>query len=329
MRLVFDDIASPSVPNTTPHLPIPLPLPRVSKTPSPVAHCTRSHLAPPGHSSLVELVQYHILTAKATWPQDTLASQFAGLCQAMALSEPETTEFACLYVRLSTLNEGHSHAVLDQESGQLLEHHQLRRDPCYKEVWDRSYSNELGHLCQGIGMGNRASSKQVAGTNTFHLIPYSDIPHHKHKEIIYTKMVCEILEGKDDKNCTRITVGGNLIFYPGNMGTSPALLELIKLMLNSVISCKGAQFLTTDIKNFYLDMPMVDPEYVHIKITGIPKEFILKYGHAGKEDHNKWIYFEIQCDSYGLPQDGILANDLLCGCLEKEGYYKAATTPGL
>ncbi len=61
-----------------------------------------------------------------------------------------------------------------------------------------------------------------------------------HKEIIYRKVVCEIWEGKDDKNFTRITVGGNLIFYPGNVGTNTASLELIKLMLNSVISRKGA-----------------------------------------------------------------------------------------
>jgi hypothetical protein len=82
---------------------------------------------------------------------------------------------------------------------------------------------------------------------TLHLIWYSDIPQHKCKEIIYTKVVCEIQEGKDDKNHTRITVGENSIFYPGNAATNTALLELIKLMLNSVISCKGAQFLTIDI----------------------------------------------------------------------------------
>ena len=30
-----------------------------------------------------------------------------------------------------------------------------------------------------------------------------------------------------------------------------------------------------------------------------------------------------------ITQASILANNLLCGCLEKESYYKAATTPGL
>jgi hypothetical protein len=248
MRLVFHNIASPSGPNTTPQ-PIPLPIPRVSIIPSPIAHCTRSRLAPPHHSSLAALVQYHIPTAKTTRSPHTLASLFASLCQALVLLESELTEFACLCARLTFLNEGHSLAVLDKESGQLLEHCKLQQDPCYEEVWDRSYSNELGQLCQGIGMGDKAGSKWVAGTNTFHLTQYSDIPHHKRKEIIYTKVVCEISEGKVDKNCTRITVGGNLIFYPGDTGTNTALLELIKLMLNSVILCKGEHFSTIDIKN--------------------------------------------------------------------------------
>jgi hypothetical protein len=147
-------------------------------------------------------------------------------------------------MQLTSLDKGHSLAVLDKESGQLLKHCQLCQDPCYKEVLDQSYSNELGQHCQGIGTGDKAGCKWVAEINTFHLTWYSNIPHHKCKEIIYTKVVCEIREGKEDKNCTRITVGGNLIFYPGDAGTNTALLELIKLMLNSVILHKGAQFST-------------------------------------------------------------------------------------
>ena len=115
-------------------------------------------------------------------------------------------------------------------------------------MWDCSYSNKLGRLCQGIGTGNKAGGKRVAGTNTFHIIAYANIPYHKQKEIIYTKVVCEVREGKDDENCTRITVGGNLICYPGNSDTNTASLELIELMLNSVISRKGARFACIDIK---------------------------------------------------------------------------------
>jgi hypothetical protein len=77
MRLVFDNVASPSGPSTAPQS-SPSPLPRVSATPSPIAHHTRSRLAPPCHSSLVALVQYHIPTTKTTRSQHTLASQFSG-----------------------------------------------------------------------------------------------------------------------------------------------------------------------------------------------------------------------------------------------------------
>ena len=44
---------------------------------------------------------------------------------------------------------------------------------------------------------------------------------------------------------------------------------------------------------------------------------------------NGWIYFEILRGSYGLPQAGRLAYDLLHTPLEKAGYHEAATIPGL
>ena len=82
------------------------------------------------------------------------------------------------------------------------------------------------------------------------------------------------------------------------------------MLLNSVLSRKGARFSTIDLKNFYLDTPMPDPKYVRIKITDIPAEFIEEYKLAGT-DCDGWIYFEIRRGCYGLPQAGILANDLL------------------
>jgi hypothetical protein len=56
---------------------------------------------------------------------------FAGLCQA-----------------LSRLDVPALLSVLDPSTGEFLEH---RQDPRYKATWDRSYANELGRLCQGIG----------------------------------------------------------------------------------------------------------------------------------------------------------------------------------
>ena len=45
--------------------------------------------------------------------------------------------------------------------------------------------------------------------------------------------------------------------------------------------------------------------------------------------HNGWVYFEIIRGCYGLPQSGILANNLLHTRLLKKGYFEATNTPGL
>jgi hypothetical protein len=141
-------------------------------------------------------------------------------------------------------------------------------------------------------------------------------------------VVGEVCPEKDNPDRTRITIGGNRICYPGNVGTNMASLELVKLLLNSILSRKGARFSTIDIKNFYLDTPMPDPEYVRIKISDIPDKFFTEYNLGGR-DRERWIYFEIRKGCYGLPQAGILANDLLCSRLPTEGFYEAASTPGL
>ncbi len=112
------------------------------------------------------------------------------------------------------------------------------------------------------------------------------------------------------------------------MGTNTVLLELLKLLLNSVHSWKGARLSSIDLKNFYLDTPIPDPEYVQIKILDIPDDFIDKYKLTG-QDQDEWIYFKICQGCYGLPKAGILANDLLGSHLEAKGFYEVASTPGL
>ncbi len=40
----------------------------------------------------------------------------------------------------------------------------------------------------------------------------------------------------EDPNHTWITIGGNRICYPGNVGTNTVLMKLLMLLLNSVLS---------------------------------------------------------------------------------------------
>ena len=61
--------------------------------------------------------------------------------------------------------------------GQYLEYRQLRKYPKYQNIWNKSYSNELGRLCQGVGKGTDGPRNQrVRGTDTFKVIHYADIP---------------------------------------------------------------------------------------------------------------------------------------------------------
>jgi hypothetical protein len=201
--------------------------------------------------------------------------------------------------------------VLDAETGQSLEHRQLRRHPAYKQIWDTSYADELGRLCQGIGTNATTPTKpRVEGTDTFRPIQFANIPANRRHEVTYIRVVCEVRPQKADPNRTRITIGGNHICYPGDTGTKTGSIELVKTLLNSVVSRPGARFACFDLKNFYLGTPLDRPEYVRIKLADIPQEFIDEYNLAAYA-HNGWIYFEITKGVYGLKQAGKLANELL------------------
>ena len=42
-------------------------------------------------------------------------------------------------------------SLMDVDTGEILEFRQLRKHPKYMKIWDTSYANELGRLCQGVG----------------------------------------------------------------------------------------------------------------------------------------------------------------------------------
>ena len=130
-------------------------------------------------------------------------------------------------------------------------------------------------------------------------------------------MVCEVLPHIEDSDRTIITIGVNCIIYLGDVGTPTTSLELIKLILNSVLSCPGAKFSCFDVKKFYLATPMDRSEYARIKIEDIPEDFIKEYNLLPMV-HNGWIYFEIVRGCYGLPQSGMLSNNLLRTHLNKK-----------
>ena len=74
--------------------------------------------------------------------------------------------------------------------------------------------------------------------------------------------------------------------YPRDCGTPTVDLLTIKLLLNSIISSPGAKFLMIDIKNFYLNTPMERFEYMRLKLSDLPEDFVEQYNLGPKADKN-------------------------------------------
>jgi hypothetical protein len=137
------------------------------------------------------------------------------------------------------------------------------------------------------------ASTSKAPTNTLFPILYDKIPSDHRREITNSKVVCKVRPEKgDDTDRTCITIGGNNIAYPRDVGTPTGSIELVKLLVNSVLSQCNVRLATMDLKNFYLNTPLNRPEYVRIKLVDIPQEFINKY-KLNKLAQDSWIYFKM------------------------------------
>ena len=91
---------------------------------------------------------------------------------------------------------------------------------------------------------------------------------------------------KTETHRTRLTAGGNLIDYPGEVSTPTSYLTTMKLHVNSAISEVKSRYLCMDVKYFPLNNIMYIAEYTIIHIFIIPQGFMRKYNLKGKA-HNR------------------------------------------
>jgi hypothetical protein len=178
-------------------------------------------------------------------------------------------------------------AVLDMDTGKLLEMWHLLVNTKYKELWGKSYTTELGRLAQGI-------SGVSKGTDTIVFIARNEITFARLKDVTYGHVCVNYCPKKDDPNRTHLTVGGNRVNFPGDCLTPTVDMVTFKLNLNSVISTKGARYCTIDLKDFYLMTPMTRSEYMCMKIKDLPEEFITMYNLANKATSDGYVYIKIQ-----------------------------------
>jgi hypothetical protein len=210
-----------------------------------------------------------------------------------------------------------AHAVLHPKTGVALEYRSLSSDPTTTVTWVCSFANEVGCLAQGV-------ANRVQGTDTIFFIPFAAVPTDC--TVTYGHIVCNYRPQKAEPERTRLTVGGNLITYPYHVSTNTSDLTTAKLVINSTISTSGARHMLIDVKNYYLGTPLDIYEYMRLAINTLPQEIIDQYALLNLV-HNGFVYLESRKGMYGLPQAGILANQLLVKRLALFGYYPVTNTP--
>eukprot|EP00804_Cyclotella_cryptica_P026695 CCRYP_007932-RA/>CCRYP_007932-RA protein AED:0.24 eAED:0.21 QI:0/0/0/1/1/1/2/0/661 len=153
-----------------PPVPFPAPPPPVTTqppSPMPIAQRTRSQRRLPAPNA-TDAVAHRT------------RSKLVLLIAALASSNQHVSAFTP--TKLAT-------SVLDQDTGLSLEYKQLRTHPKLGHIWSKSYANELGRLCQGIGTGDSGTEQRIQGTDTFYVIDYNDISSDRCSEITYSKVV--------------------------------------------------------------------------------------------------------------------------------------------
>ena len=84
-----------------------------------------------------------------------------------------------------------------------------------------------------------------------------------------------------------------------------------------------------DIKNFYLNTLMARKEYLRLTLYNKASDAIEEYGLQDKATADGYVYVAVSKGMYGLPQTGIIAQQLLEERLGEEGYFQSKFTSGL
>ena len=186
-------------------------------------------------------------------------------------------------------------------------------------IWNQAVSNELGRLSKGNDAG-------VGWIDTMEFITKSEVPSNK--KVTYCSFVCDIRPLKAEKYRVKLVVGGDKLDCVFDTGSPVASMLDTKILCNSVISDahRGARFLDADLKDFFLQSYMKDPEYMRIAYKYFPADIIKRYDLMHKVAPDDYIYIKIKRGMYGLKQAAILAYEQLVENLAPYGYRPIPTT---
>jgi hypothetical protein len=102
-------------------------------------------------------------------------------------------------------------------------------------------------------------------------------------------------------------VGGDRLYYSGDVATSTADITTLKILINSTISTTDAEMVMMDIKNYYLGTPLPRFEYMKMLLSRFLEEIVDKY-NLGALAVDDCVHIEMSKGTYGLKQEGLLTN---------------------
>ena len=94
---------------------------------------------------------------------------------------------------------------------------------------------EFGNMAQG---DKKTGTK---GTNSIFVLTHGEIANIPRDRVVtYARLVVDYRPQKEDPNRVRMTAGGNLLNYPGELTTRTADVSTAKILWNSTISTDDA-----------------------------------------------------------------------------------------
>jgi hypothetical protein len=106
-----------------------------------------------------------------------------------------------------------ANSVINEDTGASLEYLHLIIDYSTFTIWNKAAANDFVRLAQGVG-------SRIDDLNIILFIPRQAVP--KGKLVTYGRFVVDIRPDKSEVHRVRLTVGGNLIQYPGDVSTRSA-----------------------------------------------------------------------------------------------------------
>ncbi len=176
----------------------------------------------------------------------------------------------------------------------ITDYRKLMNDSATRKIWTTAFGKELGGLAQGD------NKTKEPGSDTLVFLTHDEIANIPTDcTVTYARIVVNYCPQKASPDRVPITMGRNLINYPGELTTQTANITTTKIMWNSIISTPGALYACIDLQIYYLGTPLDRYEYMRIPNALIPQHFIQQYQLHEKAKMDMCIWkLEEECMAY-------------------------------